>query len=126
MDELIVSIVNDLQKVHGIVEIRFLRSEDRELVANMEETSNTGFREVLKRSFVLVVTHDEKFHDPHVPIVQDGPANIMIFPAVDFPEIPSVHAISSSPGVKVHQYLVENYSLSMEHNEATLLVGFNL
>tara|TARA_Y100000310_G_scaffold176077_1_gene176217 strand:+ start:3096 stop:3443 length:348 start_codon:yes stop_codon:yes gene_type:complete len=107
----------NLTQIQGLANFHFLEDKDRSKIKELEEEKNTGVFDVLKKSHVLLLTHDSRFRSPPSPIVVDGE-----FPAVKFPELEG--AISASPGIKVHKYLVEKFNLVLT-DEATLLVGWN-
>ena len=77
--------------------------------------------DALKRPYTIVLTHDSSFRQPAGPIVVDN-----AFPPVPFPEVKAKSVVSSSPSKKVHKYLIDKFNLSLNKEEATLLIGFEL
>ncbi len=114
----------DLQGIPGLRKPLLLTPEDRKEILRLEEEHNYGVHDCLQKEVVLVILHDEMFRKPHLPevILHQGKH---IFPAVPFPELASLSAITGSPGSPVHFYLVNKYYNEIG-NHATLLIGFNL
>ena len=106
-----------LSKIPGLGNFHFLDRKDIIKIKELEEARNTGVFDVLEKNNVLMMTHTSEFRPPSAPIVVNNE-----FPAIKFPEIEG--AISSSPGIKVHNYLIERFSLVLT-DEATLIVGWN-
>ncbi len=115
--------IQQLQVVPGIANIRVLSEEEKRLVAALEEKNNLGVHACLAKEVTLALTHNSKFREPVAPIVlldKEG----SIFPPVPFPEVKD--ALSSSPSQKVHEFLVAHLNLEVSHEDATLLVGFEV
>ena len=119
--ESVMQIMESLKQIGGLANFNILTEKDKRLISSIEEIKNIGVFESLKRSCTIVLTHDSKFRGPSGPIVLDD-----IFPPVPFPEVKAKSVVSSSPGIKVHSYLVNRFNLNLSAEEATLLVGFEL
>lgn len=118
------SIINDLEKVGGLGNVNLLDKNDINYIRNNEEKNNLGVFECLKREYVLIMTHDSSFRNPEGDIVKKKNGKV-IFPAAKFSELKAKNVVSSSPGIKIHNYLIERFKLRLD-DEATLLIGFNL
>ncbi|MBI2663452.1 hypothetical protein HYX15_02875 [Candidatus Woesearchaeota archaeon] len=118
-------VLDDLRKINGLNNISLLNEEDKDIIRNLEEENNIGVIECIERKYVIVLTHNSEFREPEKDIVvQNG--NGIIFPALEFPEIKANNVVSSSPGINVHNYLRKKFSMDIDDEHATLLVGFNL
>ena len=49
----------------------------------------------------------------------------VIFPALPFPELEHLYAVSGSPSKEAHDFLVEKYNLENQDEHATIIVGFD-
>ena len=121
---IIANIIENLKKVKGLDNIILLNKKDFEFIKNNEEPRNLGVFECLKRKYVVVLTHDPSFREPEDKIVRIKDKKL-IFPAVQFSEVKAKDVVSSSPGKKVHDYLVKRFNLRLK-DDATLLIGFDL
>lgn len=124
MSNLLYRNIAKLQTIKGLSNINQLRAYDKKFIKENEDQNNLGVFECIKRKNTLVVTHDSTFRDPDSKISYEDHGQIY-FPPVPFHEITGKDVISSSPGEKVHTYLVERFKLKLKNNEATLLIGFN-
>lgn len=64
--------------------------------------------ESLRKQVLLAVTHDSTFRTPDEAIVMKAGEKV-VFPTVKFHEINRPSVISSSPGTKVHEYLIPKF-----------------
>ena len=119
--ENIKKIMDDLVLVKGLANIYILNKKDKKAIKMLEESRNIGVLEAIKKPCTLVLTHDSSFRQPTCPIVANDS-----FPPVPFPEVKAKSVVSSSPGKKVHNYLVDRFKLNLDNKEATLLIGFKL
>ena len=117
-------IINKLKNVEGLANIHLLNIKDIKKIDELEDKSNLGVREAIRRSFVLLITHDYSFRDPYGELIVNI-ANKHILPPLAFPEIDANNVVSSSPNNKVHQYLIKRFKLKLK-DEATLIIGFDL
>ena len=124
MSNLLYRNIAKLQTVKGISNINQLRAYDKKFIKENEDPNNLGVLECIKRKITLVITHDSTFRDPDSKISYEEHGQIY-FPPVPFHEITGKNVVSSSPGEKVHDYLIERFKLRLKNNEATLLIGFN-
>lgn len=70
---------------------------------------------------VFALTHDGTFRDPDAVITSSRGDGTIYFPVVPFHELGPA-AISGSPGMRVHAYLVPKFQeITIEY--ATVLVG---
>lgn len=109
--------------VDGLNNIHLLTKKDIKFIKNNEEKNNIGVFECLKRGHVIMLTHDSTFRGPEEPIVKSKKGKT-IFLAVKFSEVKAKNVVSSSPGIKIHDYLVNKFKLELK-DEATLLIGFD-
>ncbi|MBI5391442.1 hypothetical protein HZB00_00405 [Candidatus Woesearchaeota archaeon] len=117
-------ILEQLQKIRGLKDPKILSPEDRALLKQSETAQNIGVHTCLKRSILLVALHDETFRKPETPeVIEEN--GVATFPAVAFPELAQYQAITGSPSIQSHFYLVEKHYPNVE-NYATLLIGFDL
>jgi len=121
----LLKIKEDLNKIQGLTVLKVLDDGFKERIMNVEEANNHGVFESLKRRHTLLLSHDSSFRDPTDAIVKTEGNNIT-FPGISFPEITADNVVSSSPGFKMHQELIDSLKLSLKPEEATLLVGFDL
>lgn len=113
-----------LQTIKGISNINQLRAYDKKFIKENEDSNNLGVHACIKRKVTLMITHDSSFRDPDAKISYEERGQVY-FPPVPFHEISGKNVVSSSPGEKVHNYLVERFKLKLTNNEATLLIGFD-
>ena len=114
-------IIKKVSRIDGIRFHNFLNNNQKAVIAHMEDKHNVAVHECLKRTMVFLVTHDEHFRKPLRPLVLangDG----YVFPPQKFPEL-HPKALCSSPSRKVHEFLVREFRMFVDENEATLLVG---
>lgn len=70
---------------------------------------------------VFALTHDSTFRDPDAPITMTQEDGTIRFPVVPFHELGPT-AISGSPGMRVHAYLIPKFQeITIEY--ATVVVG---
>lgn len=124
MSNLLYRNIAKLQTIKGLSNVNQLRAYDKKWIKENEDPNNLGVLECIKRKITLVVSHDSSFRDPDLRISYEREGKIY-FPAVPFHEITGKDVVSSSPGEKVHNYLVERFKLKLKNNDATLLIGFN-
>ncbi|MBS3149186.1 hypothetical protein J4455_00630 [Candidatus Woesearchaeota archaeon] len=117
-------IIAKLQTIKGISNIHQLRAYDKKFIKENESPNNLGVHACIKRKVTLMITHDSSFRDPDSRISYEDHGQIY-FPPVPFHEISGKNVISSSPGEKVHDYLVERFKLKLLNKEATLLISFD-
>tara|TARA_Y100000310_G_scaffold293151_1_gene322538 strand:- start:2543 stop:2917 length:375 start_codon:yes stop_codon:yes gene_type:complete len=118
-------IFQELGRVKGLKSIAFLDSNMKEIVNKLEEENNQGVLESVKMDYTLLLSHNSSFREPVSEIVSSKD-RIIMFPAVDFPEVNAREVVSSSPSLKVHDALLKELNISLDAEEATLLIGFNL
>lgn len=95
------------------------------MILELEEENNFGVKECVMRDFTIALTHDSTFREPAGEIVIDTETGLVL-PAVPFPEVSGKDVVSSSPSEIVHKAIVTELELSLNPEEATLLIGFNL
>ncbi len=117
-------IIQDLEKIEGLSNIKLLKKEDKQNIIGLEDKNNIGVIECIKRNHTLVLTHDERFREPISKTVMNKNKKI-IFPSIEFPEVRAKNVVSSSPSEKVHNLLVKKYNIKIINNDATLLIGFD-
>ena len=115
------SIINSLKQVKGLGNFNVLGAEDKLCILALEEERNIGVLQSIKMNHTLLITHDSDFREPAGPILINN-----LFPSVPFPEVKAKSVVSSSPGIKVHNYLVNKFKLNLREEDATLLIGFDL
>lgn len=123
-EEIISMEIDNLKKITWIKEVIKLNTEDRNFIFDNEEDRNHWVYETLKRDVVLCFTHDAAFRDPDAPIVIKNWSKV-IFPPVSFHEIKRKNVVSSSPSLKVHNYLLK-YFENLDKDDATVFVWFDL
>lgn len=114
---------NILLWIQWLKEVIVLSDADRRYIFENEEERNHGVHECLRRQVLFAVTHDSTFRDPDEAIVMQSGKKV-IFPVVEFHEIKRKKVSSSSPGMKVHEYLVPKFKKFGEY-DATLLIWFD-
>ena|SRR3989338_5485885 len=120
--------ISELKKVKGLSNFRVLDDYDRITLAELEEKNNYGVRACLDKEIILLFTHDSGFRDVPYPIVFQTKSSHLL-PPVPFPELENrerKNVVSASPKQKVHFYLANKYNLDVAHEDATLLVGFDI
>ncbi|GAB0174986.1 MAG: hypothetical protein HHAS10_08650 [Candidatus Altimarinota bacterium] len=117
--------ISTLQTIEGITEVIELSDEARKYIRNHEEIRNTGVLETISRDHVVVFLHNSHFRNPVEPIVTKNNSEEIYFPGIPFPEIQGKRVVSSSPGKKVHEYLL-NFFPYHQTDDATVLVGWDV
>jgi|TARA_B100001971_G_scaffold176273_1_gene170239 hypothetical protein len=118
-------IFQELGGIKGLKSIAFLDSNMKEIVNKLEEENNQGVLESVKKDYTLLLSHDSCFRKPVSEVVSYKDGTVML-PPVDFPEVNAREVVSSSPSLKVHDALLKELNISLDAEEATLLIGFNL
>ncbi len=113
-----------LLNIQWIKEVVVLSDADRRYIFENEEDRNHGVYESLRKQVLLAVTHDSTFRTPDEAIVMKAGEKV-VFPTVKFHEINRPSVISSSPGTKVHEYLIPKFQKLWEY-DATLIIGFDI
>lgn len=116
-------ILHGLRHLQGITRLCVLSPEEKKFILSNEDANNLGVREAVKRTYCVCAVHDSNWREPTQSIVRHENGEI-VFPPVVFPEVPAKHVVSSSPGLKVHDFLTKR--VRIEGDEATLLIGFDL
>lgn len=123
--EKVKKIIEDLKKVEGLYNPILVPKEFKDEIISLEDKNNLGIRECLNREYCLFVLHNSEFREPVSEIViKEGKK--VILPAVGFPEVDGKNVVSSSPSLKVHEFLSEKFELDLEDEEASLLIGFEV
>jgi hypothetical protein len=125
MLEKVNEIMDSLNKVKGLRALAILDEDKKDLVKALEEERNKGVFECLERDWTILVAHDSNFREPVKEIV-DGDGEDLSFPGIGFPEVDGKNVVSSSPSKSVHNALMEALHVSIDSEEATLLIGFDL
>lgn len=121
----LLDIFDRLRAVQGLSNFNFLTEEDKDSIRELEEENNFGVFECINRDVCIVLTHNDEFRDPGIPLsILEN--NEEVFIPIPFPEILERDTISSSPSKNVHEFLEKRFSLDLDEKNATLLVGFNL
>lgn len=123
-EDTIKKVKDELLKINWIVEVELLNNDDKKFIFETEEDRNHWVYECIKREITFVVTHNSSFRNADEPIVLKL-WNKVIFPPVSFHEIKQKNTISSSPWIKVHNYLIKKLNNIWEY-DATLLIWFDL
>ncbi len=97
-----------LLKIQGMKEVVELTDADRRYIFEHEEERNHGVYECLRRQVLFAVTHDSTLRQPDEAIVMQAGEKV-VFPVIDFYEIQRKKVSSSSPGLKIHEYLVPKF-----------------
>jgi hypothetical protein len=122
--ETIKRVRRELVTIPGIKEAEVLSDEDRRFIFENEEDRNHGVYECVRRKIVFAATHDARLRAADAPIVLRLGSKT-VFPPVSFHELREKNVVSSSPGVRVHEYLVKKFQ-QVDEYDATLLIGFDL
>jgi len=110
--------------IQWIKEVIQLTDTDRKYIFDNEEDRNHWVYECLRRQVLFTATHDDTLRDPDEAIVMKSWEKV-VFPVVDFHEIQRLKVSSSSPGLKVHDYLEPKFQDFDEH-DATLIIWFDM
>jgi len=113
-----------LLNIKWIKEVVEITDTDRRYIFEHEEDRNHGVYECLRRQVVFAATHDSTFREPDEAIVMKSWEKV-VFPVIEFHEIKRNKVSSSSPGLKIHQYLEEKFE-NMWDYDATLLIWFDI
>jgi len=124
LEEAIETERNVLLSIQGIKEVVLLEGKDRRYIFEHEEERNHGVFECLRRQVLFAVTHDSTFRKPDEPIVMKAGEKV-IFPVIEFHEIKRKKVSSSSPWLRVHNYLVPKFQ-DFDEYDATLLIWFDI
>lgn len=110
-----------LLSIPWVIEVYPLGSDDREYIRTHEDSNNEWVLSCMDKESVFVLTHDSTFRHPDAEIVLKKWDGSTYFPVVSFHELgPS--AISGSPGIRIHAYLVPKFEkITTEY--ATIIVG---
>lgn len=114
----------NILKIPWVKEIIQLSWEDKRYIFENEEDRNHWVYETINRDIVLCITHDSLFREADAPIVIQQ-WNKTIFPAVSFHEVKQKNTVSSSPWIRVHNYLITKFK-NTDWMDATILIGFDL
>ena len=110
--------------IQGIKEVVLLDGKDRRYIFEHEQEKNHGVFECLRRQVLFAATHDSTLREPDEAIVMQAGEKV-IFPVVEFHEIQRKKVSSSSPGVKIHEYLSPKFQ-NLDAYDATLLIWFDM
>jgi hypothetical protein len=113
-----------LLNIQWIKEIVLLEDADRREIFIHEEEKNHWVHECLRRQILFAATHDSTLREPDEAIVMKAWEKV-IFPVVEFHEIKRKKVSSSSPGIKIHEYLLPKFE-NLWDNDATLLIWFDI
>jgi hypothetical protein len=70
---------------------------------------------------IFALTHNSSFRDPDAPIALEREDGAIYFPVVPFHELGTT-AISGSPGMRIHAYLIPKFKeITIEY--ATVVIG---
>lgn len=116
--------ISTLCTLEWVTEAVELSTEARKYIRNHEEIRNTWVLETIGRDRVIVFLHNSHFRNPVEPIVWKNHSEEVYFPGIPFPEIHWKKVISSSPGKKVHEYLLDFFPYH-QPGDATVLVGWD-
>lgn len=100
--------MKNLLNIKGIKEVIEITDTDRRYIFENEEDKNHGVYETLRRQIVFAVTHDSTFREPDEAIVMQAGEKV-VFPVIEFHEIKRKKVSSSSPGMKIHEYLAPKF-----------------
>lgn len=115
---------NVLLEIKWIKEVVQITDWDRRYIFEHEEDRNHGVYECLRRQVVFAATHDSIFREPDEAIVMKAWKKV-VFPVIEFHEIKRKKVSSSSPGLKIHQYLEDKFENLWDY-DATLLIWFDI
>ena len=115
---------NVLLQIQWIKEVVLLGNKDRTYIFDNEEERNHGVFECLRKKVLFAITHDSTFRKPDENIVLKKWEKV-IFPTVKFHEIERNWVISSSPWIKVDNYLKNKFQNLVE-DDASILVWFDI
>jgi len=115
---------NILLSIQGIKEVVELNDTDRRYIFEHEEDRNHGVYECLRRQVVFAATHDSTFREPDEAIVMKAWEKV-VFPVIEFHEIKRSKVSSSSPGLKIHEYLTPKFQKLGDY-DATLIIWFDV
>lgn len=124
LEEIIEKEKNILLWIQWIKEVVLLTDKDKVFIFENEEDRNHWVYESLRKKVLFAITHDSTFRNPDEAIVYKKWEKT-IFPTVKFHEINRLWVVSSSPWIKVHEYLKPKFEKMYEY-DATILVGFDL
>lgn len=124
VDDIIEKEKNALLSIKWIKEVILLNDQDKKYIFENEEDRNHWVFESIRKKIVLCFTHDSSFRNAEAPIVLKL-WNKVIFPAVNFSEIKRSSVISSSPWLKIHQYLASKFQ-DLDEYDATVFVWFDI
>ncbi len=116
-------IIHQLDLLQGITRYYLLNPEEQKYIDANEDEGNIGVHEAVKRQYCVCLVHDSSWREPTQTIVKKQNGGI-VFPPVVFPEVPAKNVVSSSPGLEIHEWLSKK--VTIEGEEATLLIGFDL
>ena len=113
-----------LKNKEGIHEIILLTDEDRLQVFEQEEEKNHWVHEVLKKTVVYAIIHDESFS------IKDQNEVIRIwdkeiYPTLEFNDLDSDKAIAGYPGIGVQAYLSGRFVKTIK-TDKILLIWFDV
>lgn len=123
-DEIIEKEKNILLWIQWIKEVYLLSDKDRTFIFENEEDRNHWVYESLRKKILFVISHDSSFREPDESIVYKKWEKV-IFPIVKFHEIERKWVVSSSPWLKIHNYLKDKFK-NLDEYDATILVGFDI
>jgi len=113
-----------LLNIQWIKEVVELSDSDRRHIFEHEEDRNHWVYECLRRQVVFAATHDSTFREPDEAIVMQAWRKV-VFPVIEFHEIKRKKVSSSSPWLKVHEYLIPKFENLWDY-DATLLIWFDI
>lgn len=123
-EEIIEAEKQKLLSIKWIKEVVLLEDKDRKYIFENEEDRNHWVYACISKKITFCITHNSEFRSADSPIVFKSWEKV-IFPAVWFHEVWNSTTVSSSPGLKIHNYLSEKFN-NMENNDATVLVWFDI
>ena len=123
-EEIIEKEKNILLNIQWVKEVVLLNDKDRGYIFKNEEDINHWVYECLRKKVLFIVTHDSSFRNPDEAIVLQKWKKT-IFPTVKFHEIKRDWVLSSSPWIKVHNYLGSKFK-NIDEFDATILIWFDI
>ena len=114
-----------LETVNGLYNFIILNGNDRKEILLLENSWNFGIKECLTKDIVVLAIHNSLFETPKEVFKIQKDKKVTLLP-VNFHYLEDMNAVSGSPSLKVHDYLIKKYDLKLNDEEATLLVGFDL